>query len=379
MKTDIFITLGLAFEIWLGVIVFGFYNYRVLFLSSFMHPGAPLVLSPRLIIIEIASNMSRPIDLGMRLAANLTAGYILMTISGDFGCKLLFFTYGFFPLFPILIILFMTVLEISVLVIQGYVFCLLSMIYLNDSILLHWWKRFVYHPYYLVDPSPWPYVMACGALLTTLGAVVYFHYSQLILLFSGVNTIVFCLNSTIVFCLPVNVVRETTFQGNHTRIAVKGLKIGFLLFIISEVPLSFSFLQAFFHSSLSPSVEIGVMLPPLGIDPLIPFSVPLLNTAILLSSRATVTWTHHSIVSRQKSEAISGFTMSEDIKAPFKIADSVYGTTFFVAMGFHGLHVTIGMIFLRVCLMTLVLSHFTRSHYFGFEAASWYWHFVDIV
>ena len=137
MKTDIFITLGLAFEIWLGVIVFGFYNYRVLFLSSFMHPGAPLVLSPRLIIIEIASNMSRPIDLGMRLAANLTAGYILMTISGDFGCKLLFFTYGFFPLFPILIILFMTVLEISVLVIQGYVFCLLSMIYLNDSIPLH--------------------------------------------------------------------------------------------------------------------------------------------------------------------------------------------------------------------------------------------------
>ena len=131
--------------------------------------------------------------------------------------------------------------------------------------------------------------MACGALLTTLGAVVYFHYSQLILLFSGVNTIVFCLNSTIVFCLPVNVVRETTFQGNHTRIAVKGLKIGFLLFIISEVPLSFSFLQTFFRSSLSPSVEIGVMLPPLGIDPLIPFSVPLLNTAILLSSRATVT------------------------------------------------------------------------------------------
>ena len=102
-----------------------------------MHPGAPLVLSPRLIIIEIASNMSRPIDLGMRLAANLTAGYILMTILGDFGCKLLFLTYGFFPLFPILIILFMTVLEISVLVIQGYVFCLLSMIYLNDSIPLH--------------------------------------------------------------------------------------------------------------------------------------------------------------------------------------------------------------------------------------------------
>ena len=99
--------------------------------------------------------------------------------------------------------------------------------------------------------------MACGALLTTLGAVVYFHYSQLFLLFSVVNTIVFCLNSTIVFCLSVDVVRETNFQGNHTRIAVKGLKIGFLLFIISEVPFPFSFLQVFFQSSLSPSVEIG--------------------------------------------------------------------------------------------------------------------------
>ena len=99
--------------------------------------------------------------------------------------------------------------------------------------------------------------MACGALLTTLGAVVYFHYSQLFLLFSGVNTIAFCLNCTIVFCLSVDVVRETTFEGNHTRIAVKGLKIGFLLFIISEIPFPFFFLQAFFQSSLSLSVEIG--------------------------------------------------------------------------------------------------------------------------
>ena len=99
-----------------------------------MHPGAPLVLSPLLVIIEIASNTSRLTVLGMQLAANLTAGHIMMTISGDFGCKLLFFTYGFFPLFPLLIILFMTVLEISVLVIQVYLFCLLSTIYLNNSI-----------------------------------------------------------------------------------------------------------------------------------------------------------------------------------------------------------------------------------------------------
>lgn len=245
----------------------------------------------------------------------------------------------------------------------------------------------VYHPYHLVDPSPWPYVMGCGAFLTTVGAVIYFHYSQLFLLSLGVILIASCM-----FSWLKDVVREATFQGRHTKVAVLGLKIGFLLFIISEVLFFFSFFWAFFHSSLSPSVEIGVTWPPVGIDPLNPFSVPLLNTAVLLSSGATVTWAHHSIVSGQRSEAIQGLALTvilgamftalqamEYVEAPFCIADSVYGTTFFVATGFHGLHVIIGTIFLCICLIRLSLSHFTRSHHFGFEAASWYWHFVDIV
>ena len=134
------------------------------------------------------------------------------------------------------------------------------------------------------------------------------------------------------------------------------------------------------------------MWPPMGIDPLNPFSVPLLNTAILLSSGATVTWAHHSIVAGNKDEAIRGLTLTvilgliftalqafEYVEAPFCIADSVYGSTFFVATGFHGFHVIIGTIFLFICLIRLSKSHFTRSHHFGFEAASWYWHFVDVV
>lgn len=245
----------------------------------------------------------------------------------------------------------------------------------------------VYHPYHLVDPSPWPYVMGCGAFLTAVGAVIYFHYSQLFLLSLGVILIVSCM-----FSWLKDVVREATFQGRHTKVAVLGLKIGFLLFIVSEVLFFFSFFWAFFHSSLSPSVEIGVIWPPVGINPLNPFSVPLLNTAVLLSSGATVTWAHHSIVSGQRSEAIQGLALTvilgaiftalqavEYVEAPFCIADSVYGTTFFVATGFHGLHVIIGTIFLCICLIRLSLSHFTRSHHFGFEAASWYWHFVDVV
>jgi len=117
--------------------VFGFVNFKTSFFSMFMPSGAPLGMSPLLIIIEIASNISRPIALGMRLAANLTAGHILMAILSDFGSKLLFMTYGFAVLFPVSIIIFMTVLEVGVLVIQAYVCCLLSMIYLRDSIILH--------------------------------------------------------------------------------------------------------------------------------------------------------------------------------------------------------------------------------------------------
>nr|ALO20655.1 ATP synthase F0 subunit 6 [Cladonema pacificum] len=137
VTTHIFITFGMAFIVWIGVIVLGFSKHKSSFFSIFMPSGAPLGLSPLLVLIEIASNISRPIALGMRLAANLTAGHILMAILADFGCKLLFFSYSLANLFPIGIIIFMTTLEIGVLVIQAYVFCLLSMIYLRDSLILH--------------------------------------------------------------------------------------------------------------------------------------------------------------------------------------------------------------------------------------------------
>jgi F-type H+-transporting ATPase subunit a len=117
--------------------IYGFINFKSSFLSMFMPTGAPLGLSPLLVVIEIVSNMSRPVALGMRLAANLTAGHILLAILADFGCKLLFYSYSISNLFPILIIIFMTGLEIGVLIIQAYVFCLLSMIYLKDSVQLH--------------------------------------------------------------------------------------------------------------------------------------------------------------------------------------------------------------------------------------------------
>lgn len=135
--THIFLTFGVALSVWLGVIILGFKNFKSSFFSMFMPTGAPLGMSPLLVAIEIASNISRPVALGMRLAANLTAGHILLAILADFGCKLLFYSWSIANLFPIFIIIFMTTLEVAVLVIQAYVFTLLSMIYLRDSIILH--------------------------------------------------------------------------------------------------------------------------------------------------------------------------------------------------------------------------------------------------
>nr|YP_009257430.1 cytochrome c oxidase subunit III [Haliclystus antarcticus]ANH09489.1 cytochrome c oxidase subunit III [Haliclystus antarcticus] len=244
-----------------------------------------------------------------------------------------------------------------------------------------------YHPFHLVDPSPWPYVGASGAFATTFGSVIYFHYSQTSLLIVGL----ILLTVTFIFWWR-DVIREATFQGHHTAIVRQGLKYGMLLFILSEVCFFVSFFWAFFHSSLAPAVELGAVWPPTGIDVLNPFAVPLLNTAILLSSGATVTWAHHAIISGQRKSALLGLLVTvllgmifsalqgmEYYEAPFAIADSVYGSTFFVATGFHGFHVLIGTTFLAVCLVRLINHQFTKHHHFGFEAASWYWHFVDVV
>ena len=156
-----------------------------------------------------------------------------------------------------------------------------------------------------------------------------------------------------------------------------------ILFILSEILFFFSFFWAFFHSSLAPVVELGVVWPPQGIVALNPFSVPLLNTAVLFSSGATVTWAHHAILCGLKKEAqfalfltlflgvmFTGLQAFEYYEAPFTLSDSVYGATFFVATGFHGLHVIIGTTFLFICFLRLLSNQFTRRQHVGFEAAS---------
>nr|AYN73591.1 cytochrome c oxidase subunit III [Pogoniulus bilineatus] len=243
------------------------------------------------------------------------------------------------------------------------------------------------HSFHMVDPSPWPLLGATAALLTTSGLIMWFHFNS-----SNLLTLGLLATTLVMIQWWRDIVREGTFQGHHTPTVQKGLRLGMILFITSEAFFFLGFFWAFFHSSLTPTPELGGQWPPTGIKPLNPMEVPLLNTAVLLASGITVTWAHHSITEGNRKQAIQALTMTillgfyftmlqtmEYHEAPFSIADSVYGSTFFVATGFHGLHVIIGSSFLLICLLRLIKFHFTSNHHFGFEAAAWYWHFVDVI
>jgi cytochrome c oxidase subunit 3 len=185
--------------------------------------------------------------------------------------------------------------------------------------------------------------------------------------------------------------RESIYQGFHNIFVQTGLKLGIILFILSEVLFFLGFFWTFFHRRLVPIREIGLRWPPFNIYPLNPFQIPLLNTCILLSSGIRVTWRHYSLVNNYKSTflrllvtIILGiyFTFLQWFEyndATFCINDSIYGSTFYIATGFHGFHVLIGSLFLLVSLLRLSAGHFSQYHHLGFEIAIWYWHFVDVV
>ena len=164
------------------------------------------------------------------------------------------------------------------------------------------------------------------------------------------------------------------------------------MFIVSEALFFLAIFWAFFHSALTPTVELGAQWPPLGIEPVNPFELPLLNTVILLSSGATVTYAHHSIINGNRPSSINGLLLTivlailftalqyyEYAEAGFSIADSVFGTTFFCSTGLHGLHVIVGTLFLGVQFKRLLSHHITTNHHVGLEGAIAYWHFVDVV
>jgi len=245
------------------------------------------------------------------------------------------------------------------------------------------------HLYHLVNRSPWPLTVSLGLLFSITGLIIYMNRvnNGILIFLIGILITIFSL-----YLWWRDVIRESTYQGNHTLIVQRGLKIGFMLFIGSEVVFFGGFFWAFFHSSLSPSIFLGLIWPPVNIVILNPWGIPLLNTAILLLSGLSITWVHFSLIAGKYYQVYYGFIVTltlaiiftvlqirEYLDAPFNITDSVYGSAFFSLTGLHGLHVIIGSIFIFVCFYRFLNFQFTKTHHLGFEFASWYWHFVDVV
>ena len=257
----------------------------------------------------------------------------------------------------------------------------------------------VKHDYHLVDPSPWPLLGAFAAFVLTFGTVLFMHPD----FFGGAGeAAIKGLGAWIlfpgVFLLLLtmwlwwrDIIDEATFRGDHTPVVQLGMRYGMVLFIASEVMFFVAFFWAFFNSSLAPKLAPYVW-PPAGVVPLPPFEVPAMNTMVLLLSGCTVTWAHHALREGNRRAMLTGLALTivlgvaftslqayEYIHASFKFADGIYSSTFYMATGFHGFHVLVGTTFLIVCFFRAKKGHFKPDHHFGFEAAAWYWHFVDVV
>jgi cytochrome c oxidase subunit 3 len=250
-------------------------------------------------------------------------------------------------------------------------------------------KNFQAHPFHLVETSPWPFINSFSLLTLTTGAVMSFNNFSYGIIVLSIGFITTAVTMALWFR---DVIAESSYQGHHTFEVGKGISLGVGLFIASEVMFFLSIFWAFFHSSLAPTVELGSAWPPLGIQPINPFELPLLNTVLLLSSGATVTYAHHSLIGGNRKGTIYGLIITlilavlftsiqgfEYYGAPFTFADSVFGSCFFMSTGFHGIHVLVGSIFIAVGLWRVISYQLTDHHHIGLESAILYWHFVDVV
>lgn len=246
----------------------------------------------------------------------------------------------------------------------------------------------LFQPFHLVTIRPWPILISFSIILIIVRTVNWFSRFK----FGLFPIICIFIISINIFQWWRDVVRERLYQGFHRFKVVSGLKFRIILFIVSEI---FFFLRIFWcylHMYLSPRIDIGTIWPPKNIIIFNPYEVPLLNTIILLSSGVTVTLCHYSLLKIKKNIIIfriiltvllgilfSLFQLIEYKEATFTISDSVFGSIFFIGTGFHGFHVLVGTLFLLNNLFRIIKNNYSRIHHFGFEAAAWYWHFVDVV
>jgi cytochrome c oxidase subunit 3 len=263
------------------------------------------------------------------------------------------------------------------------------------------------HDYHIIDPSPWPLIGSIGALLMAIGGIGWMQSIQ----GNEFSLLGIPLSNPWMFFIGLLIVLYTMFgwwgdtikeahQGHHTQVVSLHLRYGMIMFIASEVMFFVAWFWAVFDASLffdeaqqvSRMAYTGGTWPPQGIEVLDPLHLPLYNTVILLLSGTTVTWAHHALLHGDRSGLkwglaltvglgiiFSGVQAYEYSVAPFSFSGSLYGATFFMATGFHGFHVLVGTIFLIICLFRAMAGDFTPKQHFGFEAAAWYWHFVDVV
>lgn len=249
--------------------------------------------------------------------------------------------------------------------------------------------RYLKHPFHIVDPSPWPFFTAMAAFVMLFGLALYMHFYSIGLTMFRIGFILVCVVATLWWR---DVIREATYEGDHTSYVRTSLRMGMILFIVSEAMLFSAFFWAYFHSCLNPVPQIGSVWPPKGLEAINPLHVPLLNTLVLLNSGVFITYSHYSFLAGRLKDTIEGLVYTialaifftflqafEYIEAPFTLSDGIYGSVFFLTTGLHGFHVIIGSIFLIVCLWRLIENHFTINSHVGFESAIWYWHFVDVV
>ena len=254
------------------------------------------------------------------------------------------------------------------------------------------------HDYHLVAPSPWPAIGAVSAFIAAVGAVTWMHGGTSIVLGIGLALVLYTM-----FMWWRDVIAEA-HAGDHTAVVGIHLRYGMLMFIASEVMFFVAWFWAFFDASLFTGeakmaariAATGGIWPPKGTVVFDPFHLPLVNTLILLTSGTTVTWAHHALLNNDRKGLVNGLILTvllgltftgvqawEYGHALFAFSNAnggnIYGSTFFMATGFHGFHVIIGTIFLIVCLARALKGDFTPQQHFGFEAAAWYWHFVDVV
>nr|YP_009468945.1 cytochrome c oxidase subunit III [Changeondelphax velitchkovskyi]AVC55488.1 cytochrome c oxidase subunit III [Changeondelphax velitchkovskyi] len=243
------------------------------------------------------------------------------------------------------------------------------------------------HPFHLVTKSPWPILSSFSLMNLMISSIN---------LLKNKNTLFMLISSLILFMNLYqwwrDIKRESSIKGDHTLVVKKMIKMGMILFIISEIMFFLSFFWSFFHASLAPSTDIGLKWPPNGINPFNPMEIPLLNTIILVSSGASITWAHQAILSKKFKQTIKSLTLTivlgiyftflqwwEYKNASFTISDSVFGSSFFMTTGFHGIHVMIGTIFILTALQSILTMKSNKINHLSLELSAWYWHFVDVI